>query len=77
MYAVFAFGLLRFVCYYHYRISMLVHCTAMYKLCDCWKKNVKKSSLRSNQRCRINCNRFCQAARANKIGKLNTLTCDL
>ena len=38
------FGLLRFVCYHHYTIPMLVYCTAMYKLCDCWKKNVKKSS---------------------------------
>ena len=55
MYAVFAFGLLRLVRYHHYSISMLVYCTAMYKLCDCRKKNVKKSSFRRNQLCRINC----------------------
>ena len=55
MYAVFGFGLLIFVCYHHYSISMLVYCTEMYKLCDCWKKNIKKSSFRRNQLCRINC----------------------
>ena len=38
MYAVFGFRLLRFICYHHYTISMLVYCTAMYMLCDCWKK---------------------------------------
>ena len=58
MYAVFAFRLLRFVRYHHYGIFMLLYCTAMYKLCDCWKKNVKKSSFRRNQLCRINCVRF-------------------
>ena len=41
MYAVFGFGLLRFVRYHHCSISMSVYCTAMYKLCDCWKKNMK------------------------------------
>ena len=55
MYAVYGFGLLRFVFYHHYTISMLVYCTAMYKLCDCWKKNINKSSFRRNQLCRINC----------------------
>ena len=38
MYAVFEFGLLRFVCYHHHSISLLVYCTAMYKLYDCWKR---------------------------------------
>ena len=58
MYAVFGFGSLRFVRYHHYSISMLVYCTAMYKLCDCWKKSIMKSSFRRNQLCRINCIRF-------------------
>ena len=58
MYAVFGFGLPRFVRYHHYSISTLVYCTAMYKLCHCCKKNIKKSSFRRNQLCRINCIRF-------------------
>ena len=41
--------------YHHCSISMSVYCTAMYKLCDCWEKNIKKSSFRRNQLCRINC----------------------
>ena len=64
------FGLLRFVCYYHYTISMLVYCTAMYKLCDCWRKNIKKSSFRRNQLCRINF----FSARGNKNWKVEYTT---
>ena len=70
MYAVFGFGLLRFVCYHHYGIFMLVYCTAMYKLCDCWKKKITKSSFRRNQLCRINC--ICFFARLQEQIKLES-----
>ena len=70
MYAVYGFGLLRFVCYHHYTISMLVYCTAMYKLCDCWKKNIKKCSFMRNQLCRINC--ICFFARPQEQIKLES-----
>ena len=70
MYAGFGFGLLRFVCCYHYTISMLVYCTAMYKLCDCWKKNIKNFSFRRNQLCKINC--ICFFARPQEQTKLES-----
>ena len=50
----FGFGLLRFVRYHHYSISMSVYCTAMKKLGDCWEKNMKKSIFGRN-RVRFHC----------------------
>ena len=37
----FDLGLLSFVPYHHYSISMLLYCTAMYQICGCWKKMLR------------------------------------